>query len=379
MMLRALSFLALVAAACDQGPVTGVVLTVQSSGLTADQLRITANFDGQSVVRTTPNVPATRPLTLPTDLFAQFSAQSHSVTFVVEALWRAKTMAWSNVVVQIEPNQVLRASVALGPAAAPMPPPDLATTDLATALATNDLGHVSYSSVVLADSPIAYYRLDEPSGAMAHDSSGHGLDGTWGALVTRGAPGLIAEDSDAAATFNGGTWSAASIVTVPTSPLLQPTQAVSVELWMRQSVYNGDATPLLANGDWNMSQPAYGVVMFANAFGVLLNTATTGPVGGPGFLTVTKPALNTTYYFVETYDGQNVKMYVNGALQATKAASGSIVNYTNEGLGIGSVVTSAIGDAVFAGTLDEVAIYGTALTPQRIQAHYAAGLAMPSP
>jgi hypothetical protein len=120
------------------------------------------------------------------------------------------------------------------------------------------------------------------------------------------------------------------------------------------------------------------VQLFGKAFAVLMQTDV-GPVGSPQLVTATQPALGQTYHFVETYDGQNVRLYVNGALETTQPASGSIVGYGGSGLGIGSVASSSVGDLVFAGTLDEIAIYGSALSPQRIMTHYLAGTAKAHP
>jgi len=58
---------------------------------------------------------------------------------------------------------------------------------------------------VLADTPIAYWRLDESAGMIARDSSGHGNDGTYIGGVHPGTAGAIANDPDTAATFDGAT------------------------------------------------------------------------------------------------------------------------------------------------------------------------------
>src|SRR6202035_1756866 len=43
-----------------------------------------------------------------------------------------------------------------------------------------------YASTVLADSPLVYYRMNETSGTVAADSSGHGYTGTYGAGIALG-------------------------------------------------------------------------------------------------------------------------------------------------------------------------------------------------
>jgi hypothetical protein len=340
---------------------TGVLLTVQASGIVADQLRVTAVFDGRSVVRTRPEAPAASPLEFPEDLFAEFAARSTSVVFTVEALARGQTLAAAKLApLQTVAGQSVSAEVDLAPPSAPSPP-STETPDMAS----------HYAAVVLADAPLAYYRLGETMGSTAFDSSGNGLHGTYGSGVTRGASALISSDSDGAAVFNGGNPSPAAIVTVPHSLTLEPSQAVSVELWLRQTVFNPDDATLLVYGDSARARPPYGADLFQGAFNILLDT--TSGTADTSNLTVTKPTLNQTYHYVETYDSQNIRLYVNGVLELTKPFSGTLVGYDLSGSGLGIGGSTANIGVVFAGTLDEVAIYGVALTPEQVRNHYAAG------
>ena len=82
-------------------------------------------------------------------------------------------------------------------------------------------------------------------------------------------------------------------------------------------------------------------------------------------------AADTTYHLVGSYDGSTIALYANGVLVATKAASGAVAGYDGvTGLAIGSIY-----DGYYAttGTIDEVAIYASALTANRVSAHYLAG------
>ena len=47
----------------------------------------------------------------------------------------------------------------------------------------------TYHNEVLADSPSAYWPLDETSGTLAEDASGHGKTATYGGGATLGADG----------------------------------------------------------------------------------------------------------------------------------------------------------------------------------------------
>jgi hypothetical protein len=58
-------------------------------------------------------------------------------------------------------------------------------------------GGSAYSSAVLGDAPVAYYRLDEdPEGSpVAYDSSGHCRNGAYTEWAERG-PSLVQGDAD---------------------------------------------------------------------------------------------------------------------------------------------------------------------------------------
>ena len=60
-----------------------------------------------------------------------------------------------------------------------------------------------YAQEVLADNPVAYWRLGEASGTTAVDETGS-HDGTYSG-VTLGATGLLAGDTDTAVEFNNST------------------------------------------------------------------------------------------------------------------------------------------------------------------------------
>jgi hypothetical protein len=365
--MRRLACLALLASVgCSRH--TGVVITVDAPGIVADQLRLTAAYDDGNQTRTLQDGTAGT-LLFPTDLFAEFDPRPVAVTFTVEALAAGATIASATTSpLQIVPGQIARDEVELVAVAATAP----------TGPAPDGGGppRIDYPSVVLADAPLAYYRLDETSGTIAHDSSGHRLDGTYGAGVTHGAPGLIVGDGDAAASFSGGAWTHDGIVEVPPALMLEPSQSVSVELWMRQPVLNPDATILVDYGDPGpsvMQDPAYGLLIYKSAFNVFLWTDV-AEGGGPSFGPATQPTTNQVYHVVETFDGQSVRVFVDGVLSATMQVSGTLA-FANQrgGLGIGGTTVGGAADVVFGGTLDEVAIYGFALSPAQVLKHFMAG------
>ncbi|MEJ7805950.1 MAG: LamG domain-containing protein, partial [Telluria sp.] len=73
-----------------------------------------------------------------------------------------------------------------------------------------------------------------------------------------------------------------------------------------------------------------------------------------------------------TYDGSTVALYINGVLDGSTPATGTLANTSGSSqLGIGNQVERA---RPFKGVIDEVALFGLALPVERIRAH----LALPS-
>jgi Concanavalin A-like lectin/glucanases superfamily len=102
-------------------------------------------------------------------------------------------------------------------------------------------------------------------------------------------------------------------------------------------------------------------VIFADPYGGVWLQRSHNDFGtGSGFLSA------TFTHFAVTYDGTDVRWYVNGILRSTQAASFP-TNADASDLQIGK------GDFYGNNELDEVAIYGTALSAARIAAHYTAG------
>ena len=74
-------------------------------------------------------------------------------------------------------------------------------------------------------------------------------------------------------------------------------------------------------------------------------------------------ATNSWSYLAATYDGATLRLYVNGTLAASQAASGAITSSTNP-LTIGS---DPIWGQYFNGLIDQVRIYNTPLSASQIQ------------
>lgn len=223
---------------------------------------------------------------------------------------------------------------------------------------------MTYSATVLADSPVLYWRLGESSGSTAADTSGNGRAGTYSGSYTQGAAGLLTGDSDTAVVFSSGK------VAIASASWMDFGTALTAEAWIKfnnktnyrefMSRYTNSTTRA-----WEFrTEQSTGKAQFVKIAG---GTATaTG---------TTDLSDDVRHHCVATYDGSNIKLYVDKVLQATVATTGSI-----SGAGEFHVGTrDAALDLTFAGTVDEVALYSTVLSATRIGAHYDDGTTAPPP
>jgi hypothetical protein len=215
-----------------------------------------------------------------------------------------------------------------------------------------------YVAEVLADNPIGYWRFEEQAG-LAADSSGNSRDGTYMGGVTPGLfPGALTIGGTAAA-FDGAT----SFIDLPGVWGGVGMSELTIESWVNTSdPITGTFQAILAGHD-------------PNAFAHFqLND-----VGGMGVYTdagfVTAPIVPATptgewRHVVMTAKSGETKVYVNGAqFGATVTAPfTNILESNNVDIGIGHM-----GERWFSGLLDEVAIYDTALSGERILSHFVAG------
>ena len=223
-----------------------------------------------------------------------------------------------------------------------------------------------YAQEVLADSPVAYWRLGEASGTTAFDEVG-GYDGTYTGSPTLGATGLIAGDSDTAMSLASATDDG---VTIPNHADLMPTTAISVEAWFTVDAANSGNSRIVAADQASTTQTYHLLLNSSRNFSWRVKSGGTWYGGDFDGDSPTADG-STIYHMVGTYDGSYVRLYINGVAQTTTYAATGPLNVATADLELGFKSTQP--DSDFAGTLDEVAIYDAALSAARIEAHYNAG------
>lgn len=224
----------------------------------------------------------------------------------------------------------------------------------------------NYPTVVLQDSPAAYWRLGETSGTSAADASGHNNPLTYQVSVTLGQPGAVVGDPNRAAQFNGTT-SYASRTTAPVAG----TTNWSLEAWIYPTalpqlgvaIYNGidDST----HGGYGFEIASSTGASGSNIVGILGSAG----VADSGY---TLPAANRWYHVVMTRDTSTIRFYVNGQQTPTTSTKTPATPGAKASVGGGLTAASSL-VAPFAGVLDEPAMYATALGQGRIVAHYQEG------
>lgn len=213
-------------------------------------------------------------------------------------------------------------------------------------------GLLTYSGEVLADSPLSYWRLAELSGTVAADSGSAGVSGTYEGAMTLGQPSLCGEPSDRAVLFAGG------YVNLGRPAALELASGFTYEAIIKPSAA-GTYRPILAFG--------YG------GFTIRLNNANQlnalkSDVADRGSSSSTFAAGVRAHVAVTVSAGGVLTFYKNGVADGTGGTASDYGSPTSN-LYIGT------GGFAYQGVIDEVAIYGTALSAGRLLAHAtAAGL-----
>lgn len=241
-----------------------------------------------------------------------------------------------------------------------------AETSALPRLATSSL---AYQTAVLADNPVAYWRLNETNGSTAYDVLGS-FNGTYGANVTLGVPGprppdwLGFELSNTAARFSPNQTNSWTMI-----PALNlNTNTVTITAW----IY-----PVGIPTDWA------GIVFYRSGGTTAgLNYSTGGMLGYTwnnlqttwGWNSGLIPPPNQWSFVALAVQPSQAILYLfttNGLLTATNTLTHPNQAFAGDGT-IGTDPYSSVG-RVFNGTIDEVAIFNYTLTTTQLKQLYANG------
>lgn len=219
---------------------------------------------------------------------------------------------------------------------------------------------MSYSSEVLADAPGAYYRMNEASG-QPQDSSGNACHTTAvTGSPTYSQPGAILTDPN-----NNSILLVSDEFTAPDSAPLRVADVFTLECWALRGFTGAfiDAMFAKAGGGYGLNW---------SSDKLMLSKAGTSQIVSS---TLSITDINTYHHCVATKNGSTVKLYLDGV-----DVTGTVTNATC----VDSAALLALGNEIgsgfnYNGFLDEVAIYPTALSQARVQAHYNAAFSLRVP
>ncbi|GAG38963.1 unnamed protein product, partial [marine sediment metagenome] len=197
---------------------------------------------------------------------------------------------------------------------------------------------------------IGYWKFDETSGTTAQDATGNGNDGTL-----NGDPQWAAGMLDGALEFDGE----GDYVDIGDDPIFNITDQITVACWIKVSQFTDDWQAIFTMGDdsWRLQRQTTTDNLCWACTGV---TGTPGDWWLHGDVNVNDGEWHHT---TGVYDGSKYYLYVDGDLDASKDASGTI-SISSFPVFIGANAQQS--GREFEGLIDDVRIYKRALMDTEI-------------
>jgi hypothetical protein len=251
-------------------------------------------------------------------------------------------------------------------------PPGFATFGVSAVNSTNQFTAAAsfypYRDAVLADTPVLYWRLGESSGTAAANTATTGPAGTYYSSPTLARPSALVSETvnKSISTTTSGFVTASTAATVPAQ--------FTLEAWVKTTSTaggrilgfgNASTTTLSTTTDRQLYLSPAGKVVAGLRNSALVKTVATSP------LTYND---GQWHYLAATYNGTTLRLYVDGAQVATTTttATSTFSGFWRAAMENLTGWPNAPSGNNYAGGLDELAAYATALTATRITAHYVA-------
>ena len=227
---------------------------------------------------------------------------------------------------------------------------------------------VSTITAGLQDGIVVYFTFDDVSGKTIRDSSGNGLDAN------------IVANTDIVKGKNGNaikiTAAGADCVNVPADEKLKISGEITMAAWVYHGAWNKDVQWFDKNCHNGGEHTSYGIGVFGdgNNFNMFLGS-------DQNRQTLNKPhalKTDTWHYVVGTYDGDAMKIYVDGKLAVEEAKKFNFTGTNDQDLRIGCSKDRA--NYTFEnGMVDDAAIWSRALSEAEINEAMNGGLLDVSP
>lgn len=219
----------------------------------------------------------------------------------------------------------------------------------------------SYRDEVLADNPLAYWRLGESEATPAADEVGTS-PGVYLGIITFGTAGAIVGDTNTAVLLDGN----GAHVNIGDRFAFTQTPSFSLEAWVKPEFLDDNFRRIFSR-EMEKGGVRSGYFVAASMDDTSFSVYQSTDIGGPPL------AIGVYSHVVATSNGSSLRLYINGELVAEEAAP-ITVQATESELRLGRKSSSSSNS--FSGAIDEVAVYGHALSASRVLAHYQAGLGL---
>lgn len=221
-----------------------------------------------------------------------------------------------------------------------------------------------YGAQVYRDSPYAYFRLGEASGSTAADSGPDARHSSYNGVFTRPVSGALVNSSDTAVALNDF-WSGF----VVGSERMTAPNVFSLEIWFRTTSFSGgrligfgdSATGLSSSYDRHLFLRNDGRVVFGAFPGTEQRITTDAAYNDGGW-----------HHAVATMGADGMKLYVDGQLRGTNPTTSGQSYAGHWRIGTDRVWSGA-SRTTLTGSLDEAAIYHSALSAEQVAEHYRLG------
>ena len=222
---------------------------------------------------------------------------------------------------------------------------------VAVLIAAVGVSSEAQAEVDLKKGLVAHYAFDEGKDTVLHDKSGNGNDGTihgatWVRNGTLHALELDGRDDYVESAGKG----------------LNLSKALSIGVWV---------LPLSTPGPGQGERPLIGKTFDSYLITHFRDGSSFFYVGGGPNNTMVRLKEKAWNHLVATFDGKDLRMYLNGRLAAQSPSKfNTIPQVGNFRLGSSSIASQFIRKAHFHGRLAEVRVYNRALHPQEVAEHF---------
>ena len=203
----------------------------------------------------------------------------------------------------------------------------------------------------LARGRVGHWKLDEGRGNVGIDSSGIG---NHGGTVNILGPDWHAGRIGTALLF---TPSRRTFMIVASHPTLGPTEAISLSVWVNAASWS-PSPRILQKGDDDIQ---YGLRAEGGELRFVLRLD-----GGLAAVGTPVPATNKWVHIAATYDGREMRLYLDGSPVAMQVAAGKVASPFTA-LTIGARSQTAPTSDFWSGLIDDIIIYERALSAAEVR------------